>query len=261
MLVVLVALLLPGVAAALASRPFEPHPSLARLRGLVTGMAAIAGGMLLLSLSQTWWVVEDWEREATLTTRGDSGVVLITVGIGLLSSVLTVVAVRGRRNWAPLGLTMAWLLVGICWFASTGEFDDSDASGEAELGLRLATWSMLLVTITAVLGSLGRLAERRAREAQPARPEGSVDVRAVGTHVGLDTRPGPPPAHPTPAITGWDVAAATAIAIAAVGTLVGIGPLWVRLAFPLAALVVIGVRASRLAATNRAPRTPTSAPE
>lgn len=162
-LLALVLLLAWGAVAALTSRPFTPDPSLAAGRYVLSGLAVVAGGMLLASAAFDWWVVEDWEREATLVTRADSIFVLMIMTAVLAAAVAAVRAVWGRRDWTPLALLGAWLLVGAAWYDSTGETVDSDASGEVELGLRLATWSLLLVSATAVLGTLWRLVERRRR--------------------------------------------------------------------------------------------------
>lgn len=154
-----------GVLAALVTRPFVPAPTVAPLRNTLTGLALAAGGMLVFSLTQDWWTtVEDSEPQ---TTGGTSPFVLIVVAAGVSSIVLIVAALWGRRNWAPLSLVLTGLLVGIAWLASAPDLWDAtgEVTGEAKVGLRLATWSLLLLTITATIGSVTRLAEQRAHRA------------------------------------------------------------------------------------------------
>jgi len=168
MVFAVVALICVGIAAARVSQPFVPQPSLWPARCLVTALAVSGAVMLGVSLTFTWWIVHDWEREDTLVTRGDARLVQIIVVAGLACVLLTIRAVWGRRNWTPLGLILAWPILGFGWFASTGESVDSDASGEAGTGLSVATWALLLITIAAVLGSFERLAEHRAHRRQHA---------------------------------------------------------------------------------------------
>jgi hypothetical protein len=145
---------------ALASKPFRPAPSLAPLRLLVTAMASAAGVMLAVSLSRDWWVVTNGDGAFPDVVGGEHFVPRWVATMGLVACVLTVAASWGRRNWAPLGLVVAWLAVGTAWFESSGEVTGTPT--EARFGLRLATWAIVLVTLASVVGSLGRLAERRA---------------------------------------------------------------------------------------------------
>jgi hypothetical protein len=239
-LVVLAVLLLPGVAAALATKPFEPDPSLAGLRVVVATMSVTGGGMLIFSVAHDWWVIDDWEREATLTTHGSSPFVLVLVSSGLLSALLTVLGSWGRRNWAAAALIGTWLLVAAAWYASTGEFHDSDAGGQARFGLSLATWALLLVTVTAVISSFGRLAERHARVA-----------RTATRHVTDIGQPGPS-LRPAPRLSGWEVAATVLLAGIVVAGVLGIVPLgdWVYW-LAIAVLIVAGIRMRSLLAARR----------
>jgi hypothetical protein len=86
---------------------------------------------------------------------------------------------------------------------------DSDASGEAGPGLRLATRALLVVTVGATLASLGRLAERRA--------------------------------SPRPVLSGWDVFGATFFVVLYLAVLLGIidvaGSGWLLAVGPVAAAV------------------------
>jgi len=161
-LVLLVVVLLPGLVAALASRRFRPDPALAWWRALLTAVAVFGSGLLVVSLAPRWWTIDDPEREVTLVTEGTSAYPIVLVAIGLLAAGLTVVGVHGRRNWAPMALTVAWLLVAGAWYASTGELHDSDSGGKAGPGLRLATKALFVVTLAAAFASLGRPAERGA---------------------------------------------------------------------------------------------------
>ena len=202
--------LLPGLAAALASRRFRPDPALAWWRALVTVATVAGAGVLVASLAPRWWTIEDWEREATLVTEGRSGYPIVLVAFGLLAAGLIVAGLHGRRNWAPMALTVSWLMVAGAWFASTGELVDSDASGEAGPGLRLATRALLVVTVAATLASLGRLAERRASR--------------------------------QPVLSGWDVFGATCFVVGYLALVLGIveveGLGWVLLAVGLVAAAV-----------------------
>jgi hypothetical protein len=91
-LVVLAVLLLPGVAGALRSKPFEPTERLAPLRWLVTAGAAAVGAALAVSLAGDWWVVDDVEREEILLTDG-------TTAVGVVGSFARSAASRcGRRT-------------------------------------------------------------------------------------------------------------------------------------------------------------------
>jgi hypothetical protein len=162
MLVQLPLLVIVGacIIAALASKPFRPAPSLAPLRLLVTAMASAAGVMLAVSLTHDWWVVTNGDGVFPDVVGAEHFVPQWVATMGLVGCVLTVAASWGRRNWAPLGLVVAWLAVGIAWYESSGEVTGTPT--EARFGLRLATWAIVLVTLAAAIGSLGRLAERRA---------------------------------------------------------------------------------------------------
>jgi hypothetical protein len=128
---------------------------------------------------------------------------------GLLAAGLIVAGLHGRRNWAPMALTVSWLMVAGAWFASTGELVDGDASGEAGPGLRLATRALLVVTVAATLASLGRLAERLASR--------------------------------RPVLSGWDVFGATCFVVLCLAVLLGIidvaGSGWLLAVGPVAAAV------------------------
>jgi hypothetical protein len=164
----LVLLLLPGLAGALMSRPFEPTARLAPLRWLVTTGASAVGAALLVSLAQDWWVVDDYEREQVLLTEGTSGFPIVVVSVGLVACLLVVLAAWGRRNWPPLAFTFLWLLLAVAWWSSTGEPVDSDAGGRALPGLELASWATLAGTVVTVLGSFSRFAERASAPAASA---------------------------------------------------------------------------------------------
>lgn len=157
----LVLVLTAGLASALVSTPFRPDPSGAPLRLLVTAMASTAGVMLAVSLTRDWWVAMNWNGSVPDVAGGEHLVVQCVVTTGLLSCLLTIAAIRGRRNWAPVGLVVAWLAVAIAWYESSGEVTGTPT--EARFGLRLATWAMVLVTLAATIGSLGRRAARRPR--------------------------------------------------------------------------------------------------
>jgi hypothetical protein len=136
------------------------------VRYLVTGVAVASGALLVTSLLEVWWVIEDWEREETLTTQGTAGLPFTIVVLGLLCVAGTVHASQGDYDWAPVVLVtllvMLWPLLGIGYFVATGETVDSDASGEPGFGLALATLAMALLTLAALVGSLTRLAQRIA---------------------------------------------------------------------------------------------------
>lgn len=237
-------LLLPGVAVALYTRPFRPDPSLLPLRILVTALAATTTVMLGLSLGSDWWIVHDWVGERTLITDAGSPFVLMVVAAVLLAAVLTVLGAWGRRNWAPLGLTVAWLLVAIAWYAASGEPVDFEATGEARPGLRLATWATLLVTFTTVVASFGRLAERGAHPAAPA--EG----------VSADLDPAPPPTHAK--ASGWHIVAATALAILAIASVFRSSGAGVVAVLAIVLIVVVLLRRPARSAPGRSQRPPPS---
>lgn len=237
-LVLLLVLLLPGVAVALYTRPFRPDPSLLPLRILVAALATTATVMLGLSLGSDWWIVHDWVAERTLVTDAGSPFVLAIVASGLLAAGLTVLGAWGRRNWAPLGLTVAWLLVAIAWYAASGEPVDFEATGEARPGLRLATWAVLLVTFTTVVASFGRLAERGTHPGPPA--EG----------VGADLDPASPPTRSR--ASGWDLVAATALAILAIASVFG-GSATTVVAVLAMVLVVVALRRRPARSTPEGP--------
>lgn len=163
------------VVACRATEPFSPHPSLAAVRYLVLSVSAVAAILLVASVFQVWWTVEDWEREQTLVTHGHSAYPLTVVGLGLVSVALVTAGVLGRRNWAPAVLWFAWSLVAWAWFASTGEPTDSDASGVAGSGLSIVTWAMLLTTVALLMGSLSRIANRHRTRADGRVTEGEMN--------------------------------------------------------------------------------------
>jgi len=209
-LVLLVVVLLPGLVAALASRRFRPDPALAWWRALLTAVAVFGSGLLVVSLAPRWWTIDDPEREVTLVTEGMSAYPIVLVAIGLLAAGLTVVGLHGCRNWAPMALTVGWLLVAGAWYASTGELHDSDSGGKAGPGLRLATEALLVVTLAAAFASLGRLAERGALR--------------------------------RPVLSGWDVFGVTSFAVLYLAVVSGIieveGLGWLVLTVGLVAAVV-----------------------
>jgi hypothetical protein len=219
-LVLLVICLLPGLAAGLASRRFRPDPALAWWRALLTAVAVFGAGLLVVSSAQRWWTIDDPEREATLVTEGTSGYPIVLVAIGLLAAAVIVAGLYGHRNWAPMALTVAWLLVAGAWYASTGELHDSDSGGKAGPGLRLATEALLVVTLSAAFASLGRLAER-----------------------GVLRRP---------VLSGWDVIGVTFFAVLYLAVVSGIvaveGLGWLLLAV---GLVAAAVRVAKLRAGAR----------
>lgn len=156
-----------GIWAALKSKPFEPTPSLAPVRRLVIGLTIVASGILLLSLTQVWWIFEDPEHPARDITRRDSPEVILIVGFGLLANLAAVLAVRGRRNWVPLALILPWLLIAWGWIESDGL---GDSTGEIQSGLRLGTLAIALTTVAAILGAMNRSLEHR--QGAPSRPGG-----------------------------------------------------------------------------------------
>jgi hypothetical protein len=109
--------------------------------------AALAGVMLLLSLRWTWhrqvWV------ESVDVMDGRDLLVRVIVLLGLVTGVLVVWGVFGGRNWAPLTLAGAWLLMVAEWlvvaFASV-------PSMERGSGMVLATLAMVVMTVAAALG-------------------------------------------------------------------------------------------------------------
>lgn len=157
-----------GLALTLRTQRFTPHPSLGPVRAVVAGLAAVGGLLLAVSVGQVWWVIDDRELEETLTTRGTSVAGLATVGLGLLAAVLTVAASRGRRNWAPLVLGVAWISVAFDLYAATGEMHDIDSVGERGPGLGVAAWGVLLITVAAVVGTFARRADLRRAAPAPA---------------------------------------------------------------------------------------------
>ena len=163
----LVLLLGLGFWAALTSKPFEPTPSLAPARRLVIGLTIVASGILLLSLTQVWWIFEDPEHPPPDMIRRDSPEVILIVGFALLANLAAVLAVRGRRNWVPLALVLPWLLIAWGWIESDGL---GDSTGEVRPGLRLGTLAILLTTVAAIVGAMNRSREHRQRV--PSRPGG-----------------------------------------------------------------------------------------
>ena len=142
------------------------------VRYLLTGVAVASGALLVTSMLEVWWVIEDWEREETLTTQGTAGLPFTIVVLGLLCAAGTVAASHYDHNWAPVVLVtllvVLWPLLGIGYFVATGETVDSDARGEPGFGLSLATLAMVLLTLAAFVGSVTRLAQRIAHRTSPS---------------------------------------------------------------------------------------------
>jgi heme/copper-type cytochrome/quinol oxidase subunit 3 len=87
---------------------------------------------------------------------------------GVVSGLAVVAAAWGRRNRAGPTLFASWALIFVAFVVETG---NGDAGGEALLGLELAMWATLLLTVAAVLTFLAVAAERRRRAvAEGARP-------------------------------------------------------------------------------------------
>jgi hypothetical protein len=128
----------------------------APLRRLVVGLSVVAAGLLLVSVPQVWWTLDDFERETTIVTRGTSWFPLVVVTVGLA----VVVGTLGRCNWAPALVWLPWLLVGWGWFASTGETTDSDAGGVSGPGLDAVTCALLVATVALALACVARLLHR-----------------------------------------------------------------------------------------------------
>jgi hypothetical protein len=148
------------------TKPFVPHPALTPLRRLVVGLSVVAAGLLLVSVPQVWWTVDDVERGTTIVTRGTSWFPLVVVALGLVSVGLTVAGVLGRRNWAPVPFWLVWGLVAWGWFESTGEPTDSDAGGVSGPGLDAATCALLVGAVALALATLNRLLNRRQLDRQ-----------------------------------------------------------------------------------------------
>jgi hypothetical protein len=143
-----------------SGRP-EPRPLPTLARRWVIGLALLAAVLLLVSVGQVWWTVEDYERQQTLVTRGTSAFPLVIVGLGLLSVAgAAVAAARGWRNLVVPVFWLTWVLVAWGWFESTGEPTDSDAGGVSESGLDAVTCAMLVATIALLVVSLTRLTHR-----------------------------------------------------------------------------------------------------
>jgi len=133
--------------------------------GVAVVFAGAAGVLLLTSLFSVWWTVEDWEREETLVNRGYAGQPVLTIGCTVLLLVLALTgAGTGRREWAPLVVCVAWALLLLGWFSSTGETIDSDATGSVGAGLPLGTAALILATLAFLLAARLRTVDRRRKE-------------------------------------------------------------------------------------------------
>lgn len=133
MLPLLVICLLPGLAAALASRRFRPDPALVWWRTLLTTVALFGSGLLVASLAPRWWTIEDPELEATLVTDGTSAYPIVVVTIGVAGSglrlatdallVVTLAAAfaslgrRAERGMSRRPVLSGWDVFGVTCFA------------------------------------------------------------------------------------------------------------------------------------------------
>jgi hypothetical protein len=158
-----------GVVTERVDEPVELPSNVRGTRLLVATIGAVAAGLLIASCFNTWWTVEDWEREETIEVGLDSSLVWMILGFGLGCAALAVAGLaNGGSEWMALALVPAWPLVAMAHFLATGETIDSDATGEAGMGLALATTAMILLTCAAVVAFLalavGRAAKRAAGE-------------------------------------------------------------------------------------------------
>jgi hypothetical protein len=141
------------VAAGVRSPRYAPRPELRWARGTVGGLVAVPAGMLLGSLTATWYVREDPTGGESVTDGGDATTVVVVAG-GLVVAALIVRGLHGRRNWAPTALLVAWLPVGWAWIAATDAYDilqEMPVKAEVEAGLVLATAGMGVMTAVALL--------------------------------------------------------------------------------------------------------------
>jgi hypothetical protein len=144
--------------------PVELPSNVRGTRLLVATIGAVAAGLLIASCFNTWWTVEDWEREETIEVGLDSSLVWMILGFGLGCAALAVAGLHdGGSQWMALAVVPAWLLVAIAHFLATGETIDSDATGEAGTGLDLATTAMVLLTVACVVAFLAFTVERAAK--------------------------------------------------------------------------------------------------
>ena len=146
------ALVILIVAAGVRSPRYRPRPDLRWVRGAVAALVAVPVGMLLASLTQTWSVREGVGGRSVTDGRDAAAVVVVAGGLAVVP--LIVRGLRGRRNWAPTALLVAWLPVGWAWMGATDRYDilrEMPMEADVESGLVLATAGMGAMTGVALL--------------------------------------------------------------------------------------------------------------
>jgi hypothetical protein len=158
----LVAIPMSIVAYAVTSPTFVPQPGLRWARWVVKVLVVVPIGMLIVSLTKTWYVVDRMGAIDVTDASSRHAQTIVAAGIG--AGVCTAIGVHGRRNWALPLLIVAYFLLAWCWLEATPAWtlDPSEVSGETAGGLELATDAIVAVTLVAGVGGLVRAVERRA---------------------------------------------------------------------------------------------------
>lgn len=142
------------------------RPELAWLRRAAVLVLSVPVALQLHALTMVWYA------STTTYDEADSGHTVVTVGTSsglaqlvtlavVASAVLSALSVYGRRDWSPLALACAWLLLTFTWLVATFRWDEFTSDfGD---GLVQATMAAALMTLACAGAALVRLRDSAPR--------------------------------------------------------------------------------------------------
>jgi hypothetical protein len=152
------------------------RPELAWLRGGAVVALSVPVALHLHALTAVWYVstttYEDDALGQMVVTVGTSSRLaqLVTLAV-VASAVLSALSVYGRRDWSPLTLSSAWLLLAFTWLVATVSWDE--VTSDFGDGLVQATIASALMTSAWAGAALVRFRDSAPRP--PRRQGGDRD--------------------------------------------------------------------------------------
>ena len=149
------------------------RPELAWSRGGAVVALSVPVALHLHALTAVWYVstttYDDASHGHTVVTVGTSSGLaqLITLAVAA-SAVLSALSVYGRRDWSPLSLACAWLLLAFTWFFATFSWDE--VTSDVGDGLIHATIASALLTLACAGAAWVRFRDSAPR---PSRRQGA----------------------------------------------------------------------------------------
>lgn len=157
------------------------RPELAWLRCGAVVVLSVPVALLLHALTAVWCVTTTTYDEAdhghTVVTVGTSSGLAQLIALAVVASaVLSALSVYGRRDWSPLALVCAWLMLTLTWLIATFSWDE--VTSEVGDGLVQATTAIVLMTLACAGAALVRLRDSAPRTLQPRRRPGYTPQRS-----------------------------------------------------------------------------------